>query len=363
MSERKPVVPAEGNHECHQPADQIGQERRGAQGFHAGDGDSPVRGGRCASDGDEQTDLLKQGAHVRRVEEKLRGEDMTKRIVVCGDDFGMNADIDEGMIALAAMGRLSAVSCLAQGPTLAANAPRLAGLDADIGLHINFTEAMDASDAGLPSLSRLILRAYARRLDPAWVDQRLARQFDAFEAAFGRAPDYVDGHQHVHQLPIIRERLVRLLKQRYGASMPWVRQTSPGMLSGIPLKESIKARIIGALGAGEFGRQAGQAGLRTNRRLLGVYGFEGGRRRYADLLQNWLFNARDGDLLMCHPAKDCQEGSAMARQRRAEYDVLASPKLGDWLAANGTRIARLSTMPAGAQARPGVTPRRQAAAS
>lgn len=286
---------------------------------------------------------------------------MTKRVVVCGDDFGMNADIDEGMIALAAMGRLSAVSCLAQGPTLAANAPRLAALDADIGLHINFTESMGAGDADLPSLSRLILRAYARRLDAAWVDQRLTRQFDAFEAAFGRAPDYVDGHQHVHQLPIIRERLLHLLKRRYGASTPWLRQTAPGALCGIPLKESVKARIIGALGAAELGRQARQAGLRTNRRMLGVYSFEGGKRRYADLLQNWLFNAQDGDLLMCHPAKDSSGGSAMARQRRAEYDVLASPKLGDWLAANGVRIARLPAVCASATTRPGATPRREAA--
>ena len=88
-------------------------------------------------------------------------------------------------------------------------------------------------------------------------------------------------------------------------------------------------------------RQARQDGLRTNRRLLGVYGFDGGKRRYADLLQNWLFNAHDGDLLMCHPALDCKEGSPMSRQRRAEFDVLASPKLGDWMRANGVRIARL----------------------
>ena len=127
---------------------------------------------------------------------------------------------------------------------------------------------------------------------------------------------------------------------------PWLRQTAPGMLCGIPLKESIKARSIGALGAAELGRRADREGLRTNRRLLGVYGFDGGRRRYADLLQNWLFNARDGDLLMCHPAKDARDGGAMARQRRAEYDVLACPKLGDWMLANGVRISRL---PSGAR--------------
>ncbi|MEN4920649.1 ChbG/HpnK family deacetylase [Achromobacter spanius] len=270
---------------------------------------------------------------------------MSKRVVVCGDDFGMNADIDEGMIALAGMGRVSAVSCLALGPTFAANAPRLAALDADIGLHVNFTEALGQDAAPMPSLGALILKAYAGLLDAAWIDAHLARQFDAFEAAFGRAPDYVDGHQHVHQLPGIRKRLLALLAQRYGPNSPWLRQTAPGMQCGIPLKEAFKARVIGALGAAALAREARSNGLRTNRRLLGVYAFDGGKRRYASLLQNWLFNARDCDLVMCHPALGSAEGSAMARQRRAEFEVLASPKLGDWLGANGVRISRLPAAP------------------
>lgn len=266
---------------------------------------------------------------------------MSKRIVVCGDDFGMNADIDDGMIALASMGRISAVSSLSLGPTFAQNAGRLKSLNVDVGLHVNFSETLGADAEPMPSLRKLIFSAYAGRLDPAWVDAQLNKQFDAFEAAFSRAPDYIDGHQHVHQLPGIRDRVLAQLKCRYGDARPWLRQTAPGTQCGIPLKESIKARIIGALGAGALARQAQQDGLRTNRRLLGVYGFEGGKRRYADLLQNWLFNARDGDLLMCHPAMDCKDGSPMSRQRRAEFDVLASPKLGDWMSANGVRIERL----------------------
>lgn len=271
---------------------------------------------------------------------------MSKRVVVCGDDFGMNADVDEGMIALAGMRRVSAVSCLTLGPTFAANAPRLAALDVDIGLHLNLSETLGPGAEPMPALSALILKAYAGLLDAAWIDAQIVRQFDAFEAAFGRAPDYVDGHQHVHQLPGIRKRVLALLAQRYGTQTgvhaPWLRQTAPGMQCGIPLKESMKARVIGALGASTLAREARSSGLRTNRRLLGVYAFEGGKRGYAQLLQTWLFNAREGDLVMCHPALGSGQDSAMARQRRAEFDVLADPKLGDWLRVNGVSITRLA---------------------
>ncbi len=268
---------------------------------------------------------------------------MSKRVVVCGDDFGMNADIDEGMIALAGMRRLSAVSCLTLGPTFAANAPRLAAMDVDVGLHLNLSETLDPHAQPMPTLGALILKAYAGLLDAAWIDAQLVQQFDAFEAAFGRAPDYVDGHQHVHQLPGIRQRVLALLAQRYGTRAPWLRRTEPGAQRGIPLKESLKARLIGALGGAALAREARSSGLRTNRRLLGVYAFDGGKRRYARLLQTWLFNARDGDLLMCHPALGIGQGSAMACQRRAEFDVLADLELGVWLGVNGVSITRLAS--------------------
>jgi predicted glycoside hydrolase/deacetylase ChbG (UPF0249 family) len=266
-----------------------------------------------------------------------------KRIVVCGDDFGMNAAIDEGMLRLAAMGRLSAVSCLSLGPSFRAGAPRLARHDVERGLHLNLTQTLEPACDPLPGLRSLILRAYAGRLDTRWLDAQIARQFDAFEAAFGCAPDYVDGHQHVHQLPGVRSRLLAQMARRYGAARrPWLRFTAPGGLDGLPWKAACKARLIGALGAGGLAREAATRGMRTNRRLLGVYGFEGGRRHYARLLQHWLFNARDGDVLMCHPALHETGGDALARQRRAEFDVLACAPLGEWMRANGVRIGRLA---------------------
>jgi len=263
-----------------------------------------------------------------------------KRIVVCGDDFGMNAGIDAGMLRLARLGRLSAVSCLAQGPSFAANGPGLRDFDLDLGVHLNLTEAFDApAQAAVMPLSTLIARAYAGRLDGAWLDDQLERQFDAFERVLGRAPDYVDGHQHVHQLPGVLPRLLDMLQRRYGERPPWLRHTAPGMQEGIPLRESARARLVGALGAGAVARVASRDGWRTNRRLLGVYGQQGGARRYARLLQHWLHNARDGDLLLCHPALPGAT-DALASQRAAEFDVLARPELGDWMRLNGVRVAR-----------------------
>ena len=263
-----------------------------------------------------------------------------KRIVVCGDDFGMNASIDAGVMRLAQLGRLSAVSCLAQGASFAKHGRNLQAFDLDLGVHLNLTQDLgNTEQAPIMSLPALITRAYAGQLDDAWLDMHLTRQFDAFEAVMGRAPDYVDGHQHVHQLPKVLPRLLRLLAHRYGAKAPWLRHTAPGMQDGLPLRESAKARLVAALGASAVARVADREGWRTNRRLLGVYDQQGGARRYSRLLQLWLNNARDGDLVMCLPAiaGGCD---ALASQRVAEFEVLARPELGDWMRWNGVRVAR-----------------------
>ncbi|MBO9356619.1 ChbG/HpnK family deacetylase [Bordetella petrii] len=266
-----------------------------------------------------------------------------KRIVVCGNDFGMNAAIDAGVLRLAELGRLSAISCLTQGSTFAHRAGALKDHDLDLGVHLNLTELLGhPGQAAVLSLPALIARAYTGRLGQPWLEDQLNRQFDAFEAVLGRAPEYVDGHRHVHQLPGVLPCLVRLLERRYGHRMPWLRQTGPGMQEGIPLSGAAKARLVAALGAQAVARVALRDGWRTNRRLLGIYDQQGGARRYAGLLQHWLHNARDGDLLICHPALP-GAGDARACQRAAEFDVLARPELGDWMRLNGVRVARPAT--------------------
>lgn len=272
----------------------------------------------------------------------------SRRIVVCADDFGMSAAIDHGILALAGAGRLSAVGCLSQAPSFRADAARLRELDVDAGLHLNFTETLGAPGLYLP-LPRLIACAYARVLNRGRVQRQIERQLDAFESAMGRMPDFIDGHQHVHQLPQIRDALFEVLARRYPAQgndahRPWLRDTSPGCLDGVPAPLRRKARIIAALGSAAFSRGAARAGLGTNRRFLGVYDFQGGAQVYDGLLRLWLRNAADGDLLMCHPALPAGGRQGMDAQRGAEYQVLSGPGLHEWMASTGVRVSRYASM-------------------
>ncbi|MFA7670100.1 MAG: ChbG/HpnK family deacetylase [Burkholderiaceae bacterium] len=265
----------------------------------------------------------------------------TTQLWVCADDFGLHPAVDVAILGLAEQGRLSATSCLTDGPSFTDHAPQLLASGLQCGLHLNFTERLAADGLFLP-LGKLIPACWMRRLDPAGVHDHIRRQFDRFEAVMGRLPDYVDGHQHVHQFPQIREALLRELDNRHvaGALRPWLRSTRAPRQPGVPAGMRIKAAIIALLGAGHYRKLAEARGYALNRGFLGVYGFEGGRKTYTALLRKWLAAAGDGDLIMCHPATGAVPGDTLGSQRLAEFEAWKSDEVGAWLQEYGITVSR-----------------------
>lgn len=253
----------------------------------------------------------------------------------------MSAGIDEGILELARKGRLSAVSCLTQGPTRSQHAPALSQLPVDIGLHLNFTESLGADQFCLP-LAHLIIACYLRRLPALRVASTIGAQLDAFETGFGRPPDFIDGHQHVHQLPGIREQLLAAIAQRYPGQGIWLRSTQAARVSSIGQADRLKARIIALLGARSMRRLTIAAGLPMNRHLLGVYGFSASREEYRRLFLSWLVDAHGGDLLMCHPARSADVGDSIGEQRVREFSVLSDDNFPSWIEQRRVSISRLS---------------------
>lgn len=226
-----------------------------------------------------------------------------RRIQICADDYGFDRAVSQGILDSIDAGVVSATSCMVLSPAWPHWAPALkerTGL-ADLGLHLDLNEFAHYARRDLKGWIFAAYRgAVPARLARPWVDAQL----DAFEKRLGQAPDYVDGHQHLHQLPGIREALLQALRARYGHGCA-LRITRPRRWRGA------KAALIGALGAGGLAAGARAEGLRVNRDFAGVYGFEA-QADFAALLQGWLDSLPDGGLLMCHP------GRAGATETRAD---------------------------------------------
>lgn len=205
-------------------------------------------------------------------------------MVLCADDFAMTNGISRALIELAEAGRLSAVSAMtttAHWPSHATWLARARGRVA-AGLHLNLTlgsplgpMASFAPGRRFPRIAEVTARALLRSIDRDELAAEIERQILAFEAEVGFPPDHVDGHQHVHALPLVRGVLLDVLERRYpaGRVRPLLRSSADDVARNVKRGGSIsKALKLGALSAG-FTAAANARGFDTNEGFSGSTGF------------------------------------------------------------------------------------------
>jgi hypothetical protein len=206
-----------------------------------------------------------------------------RKLVLCADDYALTEGVSRGILELAQAGRISATSAMTSMPEWPRLAPALKPLAGTIGvgLHLNFTTGAPlASVPGIapfgafPALEDLLQRSFTGRIAAAEARAEIDRQLDAFEAAFGAPPAFVDGHQHVHILPVIRPALLGALRARNLQGRLWLRDPSDGVLPIMRREVSAsKALLVKALALG-FRRAARAAGFDTNEGFSGYSPFE-----------------------------------------------------------------------------------------
>ena len=273
-------------------------------------------------------------------------------LAVCADDFGLAPCISAGIARLALAGRLTAISCLTNGRDWPVSAPLLNRLPAtvDVGLHLNFTEGRPLSPRlaklwpQFPSLPALIARAHLGALPRGALRNEVHAQLAAFNRVRGQPPAFIDGHQHVHHLPVLRGIILDMVE--HVQPMPALRNTGRVLGPGAGLKRW----LIEHTGGRALAAEMAQRQLAHNPALLGAYDFVA--TDYRALMQGWLAALpAEGGLLFCHPADAPAAGEvpdvldavpdAIAPARQREMAYLGSAAFAQDLAAAGVRLGRV----------------------
>src|SRR5258708_6291929 len=235
---------------------------------------------------------------------------MSVRIWLCADDYGISPAVDTAIRDLVVRGRLNATSVLVAAPSfcraeatalevLNATAPRVA-----IGLHLTLTAPFRPLSTGFLPLQEgqflpvagMLRHAVLRRLEHAALVAGMTRQMEIFCDAFGRAPDFIDGHQHVHLFPQIRQALLEVAKAT--APNAWVRQC--GRVLPLAARFADGKGLLLDIMSYRFRRRAAALGVRTNPAFAGTYAFDD-EARFAELFPRFLDRLPDGSVVMCHP--------------------------------------------------------------
>lgn len=173
------------------------------------------------------------------------------RLILCSDDFAYSPAISAAIVSLAQAGKINAISCMAVMPGWAADARLLAEVPAhvEIGLHLVLTGEVPrtpmprfAPDGRMPDIDPLTRAAGRWRVPLDEIAIEISAQFTAFVAALRRPPDFVDGHQHAHALPGIRDLVLAETAAR--APGAWVRDCTDRL--GAMLHRPFVGKAIGS---------------------------------------------------------------------------------------------------------------------
>jgi predicted glycoside hydrolase/deacetylase ChbG (UPF0249 family) len=213
-----------------------------------------------------------------------------------------------------------------------------------IGLHLTLTAPFaPLSDAYKPvregsflPLAATLGRAFLHRLAHLALVSEIAAQVRMFAHTFGRAPDFIDGHQHVHLFPQIRDAVLEVAKAN--APGAWLRQCGRAAPRRLSFRDR-KALLLDRL-SHDFRQRADARGLRTNPAFAGAYEFRDDAD-FASLFAGFLDRLPDGGLIMCHPGfvdADLQRLDPLTTLREHEYAFLAGESFPDLLASQGVAL-------------------------
>ena len=273
-----------------------------------------------------------------------------RRIWLCADEYGISDGVNRAIRELIGQGRLNATSVMVVGAAIGRDAvaalqdaasasPRCA-----IGLHATLTAPFRPltihfrpTDGGVfPAFPKLLRAGLLRRLDPEMIHAELVVQLAAFKELFGRAPDFVDGHQHAQLFPQARDAFLRAVKE--GAPGAWVRQG--GRI--LPLAKRLgapKALVLDVLSS-QFRKRASTANIPFNPAFAGAYDFSQAPD-FGELMRQFLEGLPEGSLVMCHPGfvdDTLISLDPLTTQREAEHAFLAGEHFPPLLAVNNVTL-------------------------
>jgi predicted glycoside hydrolase/deacetylase ChbG (UPF0249 family) len=273
-----------------------------------------------------------------------------RHIWLCADDYGISPAVNAGIRELILGGRLNATSVMMAAPHLTPEeADALEMLNsgkkrAALGLHVTLTgpfQPMSVGFAplrngGFPPHPEMMRAAMTRRLRPESLVIEIATQLRAFVDIFGHLPDFLDGHQHVHLLPQVRDAFLKVVTE--SAPGAWVRQC--GRARSAQRLRDRKALALDVLSLG-FRRAASRHGIATNPAFAGAYDFKT-RTAFAKIFPRFLAGLSDGGLIMCHPGlvdAELKRLDPLTHQREREFAFFNSDAFPQVLAAYGVTLA------------------------
>jgi chitin disaccharide deacetylase len=271
-----------------------------------------------------------------------------KQLVVTADDLGLHRGMTDGAVRAHRSGIVTACSISACGDELEYAVERVGQCPSlDAGIHFTLVEERPVLPAAqVPSLVRrdgrflsgylaLLARYALRRLNLDEVENELRAQVDRLRK-LGVSLIHANGHQHLHVLPGIVERVVKVARE---AGIKYVRIPVDARDRSSQGPRALAIRLLARV-ADRAGDAVRGAGMAANDKTIGIY--DAGRLHAARIVS--LLDGVEGVTeLVTHPG----EGTAMGARYawgywwQQEADALCDPSLRDAIRERGIELTTI----------------------
>lgn len=254
------------------------------------------------------------------------------KLSICADDYGITDKVSEAIVNLISFDRITETSCMVTRPNIKNDISSLLAHKnkINIGLHLTLTDFNSLSNFNkekkLPSYKNLFFSILKKNISKNLIIDEINAQLDQFENIFGFAPNYIDGHHHVQQLPIINNCLISLMKDRYEDDNYWIRNSGEKIIKIIKRRTNLLKTLALCFYGNKFKEKLKNNNIKTNNGFSGIYDFSV-QTNYKELFINFLNNISNNHLLMVHPGysdDNLKDLDNVTDTRNLEYDFLSS---------------------------------------
>lgn len=263
----------------------------------------------------------------------------TSELIVHADDFGETEQITLGICECIDAGIVTSTSIMANMPAtdFALSRARAIGERASFGVHLTLCEGRPLTAAPcmtnpagfFVSKRQLFLRSITGRLNEGEVEAEIEAQVSRIGAG-GVRISHLDGHKHLHQLPVVCRAVAKVARRR---GIERVRLAAMRKLAGFASPSSAAREVLAIHAARVF--RAAQ--LRSPQRLVDI-GFCKAAIAQPKL---WRELVAEGGVLevFCHPGTELADQEKPGScDRSEELEFLLSADLRRLLADSGARL-------------------------
>lgn len=167
-------------------------------------------------------------------------QEKRKKLIISADDFGISPKANRNILELAGQKKIDRVAVIADGDMEAEEIQKLLAFGVKLDIHLDSVEQISHGELTKQNNWRRLLlflakyctgKLSAEKMEKSWI-----RQIEKFKEKFGRYPDGLNSHQHIHYFPIYFKIALKLHNYY---NIPYIRFGKIGFLGNKTVVKSI----------------------------------------------------------------------------------------------------------------------------